>query len=282
MVVVALVAVLAVSACGKSKKKSAAAGNTLSVTITESGKTAKYAMPATIKGGLTTLRVTNNGKAPHQAQLAKIDGHTPQELFKIVAANNPKIPDWLRAEGGIGPTPPGKTDEASLNLDPGNYIVFDPPSGPGSGSGPPGYLKFTVTAGSSGSLPSTPSTVTANEVGKDKYRWDLSGAALKPGAQNVTFVSKGKTALHLLGAFRVTGHPSKAELLKGLASNGPPPKFVDPSSFTTSAVIDGGKSQTLQFALKSPGTWVLFCPISDRDGGKPHFKEGLLKQITVK
>ena len=110
----------------------------------------------------------------------------------------------------------------------------------------------------------------------------ITGAPLKPGVQNITFVSKGKTALHLVGAFRVTGHPSKAEILKGLASNGPPPKFVDPSSFTTSAVIDWGKSQTLQFALKSPGTWVLFCPISDRDGGKPHFKEGLLKQITVK
>src|SRR2546421_9373 len=117
VVVAALVAVLAVSACGKSKKKkSAAAGNTLSVTITESGKTAKYAMPATIKGGLTTLRVTNNGKAPHQAQLAKIDGHTPQELFKIVAANNPKIPDWLRAVGVIRPTPPLRGHRTGLPI----------------------------------------------------------------------------------------------------------------------------------------------------------------------
>ena len=123
--------------------------------------------------------------------------------------------------------------------------------------------------------------MTANEVGKDKYRWDLSGAALKPGVQNVTFVSKGKTALHLLGAFRVTGNPSKAQLLK-VFGPGKPPKFVDQSSFSESAVIDGGKSQTLQLALKSPGTWVLFCPISDRDGGKPHFKEGLLKTVTVK
>ena len=281
VVVAALVAVLAVSACGKSKKKSAAAGNTVSVTISESGKTAKYAMPGTIPGGLTTLRVTNKGKAPHQAQLAKINGHTPQEVFKIVAANNPKIPDWLRAEGGVGPTPPGKAGEATLNLDPGKYVVFDPPSGPGGG-GPPGYLTFTVTAGAPGSLPSTPSTVTANEVGKDKFRWDLSGDALKPGVQNVTFVSKGKTALHLLGAFRVTGNPSQSAILKALSTNGKPPKFVDQSSFTESAVIDGGKSQTTPLQLSGPGTWVLFCPISDRDGGKPHFKEGLLKTVTVK
>ena len=118
--------------------------------------------------------------------------------------------------------------------------------------------------------------------GKDKYRWDLSGSGLKPGVQNITFVSKGKTALHLIGAFRLSGPASNAQILKALKSNGKPPKFVDQSSFTESAVLDGGKSQTVQYALKSPGTWVLFCPISDREGGKPHFEEGLLKQVTVK
>jgi hypothetical protein len=27
---------------------------------------------------------------------------------------------------------------------------------------------------------------------------------------------------------------------------------------------------------------VLFCPLADRDGGKPHFEEGLLKTVDVK
>jgi hypothetical protein len=282
----ALVAALAVSACGKSKKKSTAkapGANTLSLTISEAGKTAKYGgVPATVKGGLVTVSLNNSGKAPHQAQLAMIGSHTPQEVFKIVSASgNVKVPAWLRAEGGPGPTPPGKSGTATVNLQPGKYMVFDPPEGPGGG-GPPAFSLFTVTAGSRGSLPSTPTTVTANEVGKDKYRWDISGTTLKTGLQDVTFVSKGKTALHLLGAFRVTGNPSKAEILKALKSNGKPPAFVDQSSFYTGTVLDGGKSQTQELALNKPGTWVLFCPLDDRDGGKSHFEEGLLKTVTVK
>jgi hypothetical protein len=286
VVALALVAALAVSACGKSKKKSAAkapGANTLSLTISDAGKTARYTAPTTVKGGLLTVSLTNDGKAPHQAQLAMIGSHSPQEVFKIVSASgNVKVPAWLRAEGGVGATPPGKAGTATVNLQPGKYVVFDPPNGPSGGSGPPAYSLFTVTAGAPGSLPSTPTTVTANEVGKDKFRWDLSGAPLKPGVQSVTFDSKGKTALHLLAAFRVTGNPSKAELIKALKSNGKPPAFVDQSSFYSGTVLDGGKSQVQELALTKPGNWVLFCPLNDRDGGKPHFAEGLLKTVTVK
>jgi hypothetical protein len=286
-----IVAALVLSACGSSKKKNTTsagggAANTLSVTVTESGKTAKYAVPASGKGGLTTVKLTNQGKAPHTGDLVLVEGgHTAQEALKVIAAANAsskptKVPSWLRAEGGVPSTPPGQTGSATVNLPAGKYVVMDS-AGPG-GSGPPAHTELQLTAGPTGPLPSTPSTVTANSVGKDKYRWDLSGTPLKTGIQGVTFVSKGKDAIHIIAAFRVTGNPSKAQILKGLASNGPPPKFVDQSSFYSTAVLDGGKSQTLDVALAKPGTWVLFCPITDRDGGKPHFQEGLLKTVTVK
>ena len=95
-------------------------------------------------------------------------------------------------------------------------------------------------------------------------------------------MSKGKQAIHLILAFRVTGNPSKADILKSLKTNGKPPKFVDQSSFVGTAVIDGGKSQVTPLALSKPGKYVLFCPLSDRDGGKPHFAEGLLTTVNVK
>jgi hypothetical protein len=287
VVVIALVAALTLSACGSSKKKtnssgagtSGAVAANLDVSLAETGKTAKYTVPRTVKGGLTTLTFANKGKAPHAAQLILIKGnHTAQEAIKQVASQNNKTPDWLRAEGGLGQVGPGQTGDASLVLDPGKYLVVD---AGGGGSGPPAYSPLTVTAGSPGPLPATPTTVTAAQAGKDKYRWDLSGD-LKAGKSTVTFVSKGKTALHFLGAFRLIGSPSKAEIIKGLKSNGKPPKFVDQTSFFNTAVIDGGKSQTTPLQLRNPGKWVLFCAITDRDGGKPHFEEGLLKTITVK
>jgi hypothetical protein len=279
-----VVAALALSACGSSKKKTTSAGGatsggSLTVSIAETGKTAKFTAPSSAKGGVVTLRVTNSGKVPHGAQLALIGDHTPQEVFTVLGADKPKVPDWLRAEGGLGSVPPGQTQTATLDLPAGKYVLFDPPNGPGGG-GPPAYTKLTVGAGSRGALPSTPATVTADQVGKDKYRWDVSGE-LKNGVQDVTFVSKGKDALHFLGAFRVTGNPSDADLKK-VFKQGKPPKFVDQGSDTTSAVIDGGKSQVLPLTLKAPGTWVLYCAVTDREGGKPHFEEGLLEKVQVK
>jgi hypothetical protein len=287
---VTIFAALALAACGSSSKKSNSsgagkAGGTgagLDLAIAETGKTAKYTAPKTVTGGLQTLTLANKGKKPHGAQLVRVVGnHTPQEVLKQIASQSNKTPSWLRAEGGLGPVPPGKTADATLVLEPGKYVVFDPPEGPSGPGGAPAYSQLTVAGGSGGALPNTPTTITAANPGKDKYRWDVSGQ-LTTGTQNVTFVSKGKNSFHLIGAFRVKGNPSQAEIIKGLGSNGAPPKFVDQASFSTSAVIDGGKSQTTPITFTGPGKWVLWCPLTDRDGGKEHFKEGLLKTITVK
>jgi len=81
----------------------------------------------------------------------------------------------------------------------------------------------------------------------------------------------------------VTGNPSEAEIAKGFASNGPPPKFIDQKSFTATSVLDGtNKSEVTSLSLKQPGKYVLFCPLSDRDGGKSHLEEGLLTTVNVK
>ena len=46
---------------------------------------------------------------------------------------------------------------------------------------------------------------------------------------------------------------------------------------------DSGRrhSQTTTLDLKKPGQYIFFCPLTDRDGGKPHDQEGLLTVETV-
>jgi hypothetical protein len=286
--VAVLVAALALSACGSKKKTESsgsgptgATGANLDVSITEAGKAAKYTVAKSVKGGLATLTVSNKGKGPHSAQLARIEGdHTAQDALKIIGAQSDKTPDWLRAEGGVGAVGPGQTANASVILDPGKYIVVDE-GGPES-KGPPGYSEFTVEGKTPGSLPGTPTTITAANPGKEKYRWDIKGE-LKSGTQQVTFVSKGKEALHIIAAARLNSDASKDQIVKALESEAAkPPKFIDQTSFYGTAVIDGGKTQVAPLSLRNPGRWVLFCPLPDREGGKPHFKEGLIKVVTVK
>jgi hypothetical protein len=236
-------------------------------------------VPKSAKGGLVEVTLENKGKKPHAGQLIRLTGgHTPADAIKTIGSNSNKVPAWIRGEGGPSAVPPGKTGSATVILPPGNYALVDEG---GPGSGPPAYTGLKVTAGDSGSLPSTPTTVTAASTGKDRWKWDVSGA-LKPGDNRLTFVSKGKDTLHFLGAVRLKGNPSLAQIKKALASQGKPPAFIDGSSFATTTILDDGKSEVASLALRGPGQYVLFCPLNDRDGGKSHDQEGLLKKVTVK
>jgi hypothetical protein len=273
---------LAMSACGSDDKKSSTSGGAkpaeLSVSVTEAGKGAKFTVPASTKGGLVNVTLANKGKKPHGAQLIRLTGnHTTAQALKTIGGNKPP-PSWLRAEGGPSAVPGGQTGSATVILPAGKYAVVD--TG-GPGSAPPASADFTVTAGTGGKVPSAPTTIAAAEPGHHKFKWQISGT-LKPGDNRLTFVSKGKDSLHFVGAFRVNGDPSLAKVEKGLSSNGKPPKFIDGSTFTETTVLDGGKSEVASLNLRKPGRYVLFCPLTDRDGGKPHHEEGLLTKVTVK
>lgn len=280
-----LLATGGLAACGSSSKSSGGGGGgskpaSLSYSISESGKKASFSGPSTAKGGLTTLTLKNTGKAPHGIQLVEIRGnHTVQDALKVVNAQSEKTPAWVRGQGGIGGIPPGQTAQATLNLPAGKYVVTDAASqGPGGATTP-----LTLSGGKTGTLPSTPGTITGAKAGEHKYNWQVSGQQLKSGKNDVTFKSQGADAIHLIAMFRVKGKtPSKQEVLKGLESHGKPPSFVDTSSFTQSAVLDGGRSQTTALYIRKPGTYVMFCPLSDREGGKPHFMQGMVKTVTVK
>ena len=54
-------------------------------------------------------------------------------------------------------------------------------------------------------------------------------------------------------------------------------------SFMTGQIlrVDGGKSLSAVLTFSKPGTYLLFCPLKDRDGGKPHFLEGMIKKVTI-
>jgi hypothetical protein len=277
----ALVAIVALAACGSSDKakkggSSSAGGNTLSLTIAESGGKAKFTVPKSAKGGLTTVKLANQGKQPHSAQLLLIKGnHTAQDVAKAFGPDTSDKNEWLRAMGGVGNVAPGQTASATVSLEAGHYLVADVTQ-----NGPPIIAPLNVTAGPGGALPSTGTKVTAATAGKDKYRWDISGP-LKVGPQEVTFKSEGKEAIHFIAAVQIKGNVAEKKVIKGIGQK-KPPKFIDPTSFYSTAFLDGGKSQVTRFVLSKPGRWLLFCPLTDRGEKKEHDKEGLAKVVTVK
>jgi hypothetical protein len=274
-------AIMAVMAgCGSSSESSPAK---LSVKISEEGKKGTFQAPKTSEGGLVEVELKNLGKAPHGVQFIQYtSGHSEEEVLKELGGNSKEIPSWIKLQGGVGSVPGGQTGTATVNLPEGHYVLVDAAALSGtSSSGPPATAPLELSGEASGSLPSTPAAVTAANPGKDEYKWETSG--LKTGKNEITFNSKGKKAVHMLIAVPVKGKaPPLSQIEKDLASNGPPPSYVDANEAQSTAIVDGGGSQTMTIELKKPGKYIFFCPLMDRDGGKPHFEEGLLKVQTVK
>ncbi len=267
---------VAITGCGGS---SPVKPRNLSFTITEVGKAAKFTVPATGKGGLTQVVLVNSGRAPHSAQLVLVArGHAPADAVKLLASNSNKTPTWVRLEGGVGTTPGGQTGTTIVNLPKGNYAIVDTTGL--RGGGPPAYAEMKLARGKAGKVPRYAAHITALAKGKDKYAWRILG--LKAGTNPVDFVSKGKGTIHVVTAFKLKGtaNPSLAAIKKGLQSNGPPPSYVDQTSQVDTAAVDGGKSIATSLTL-TRGEYVVFCPLSDRNGGKPHFLEGMIKKVTI-
>src|SRR5437764_728797 len=172
-----VLAALALAACGSSSKKKSSSTSstpaqqpaTLALSISESGKKASYTAPATTRGGLVNVTLRNKGKGPHSAQLVAIGNHTVAEVKKSIAGN--KTPSWAHLLGGSPSVAPGQTGAATVVLPADNYIILDF----GSQGGPPTYKTIKVTGGAAGTLPSTPTTVTAAAPAKDKYKWHVGG-----------------------------------------------------------------------------------------------------------
>jgi uncharacterized cupredoxin-like copper-binding protein len=281
--IVAVLALLVVAGCGKDDKEKSSKPATLSITTTDLGKKKfKTDAPKSVSGGAVTVNFRNSGKVPHEAQLIRLDGgHTVDEALKVVSADKPVIPDWLHAEGGVAATPPGASGSATVKLTPGSYAVVDSESD----NGPPPALfgakaTFKVTGDNGSDVKDTGVKVEAKDKGDDRFEWVASG--LKPGTQNLTFDNTSKQ-IHIMVAAPIRGKATLADVKKSLSQekpSGPPP--VDFDKVAGTSVLDGKKKETARVKLVK-GRYALICFLTDRDGkGKPHFQEGMLKEVDVK
>src|SRR3954466_8605506 len=241
----------------------------LNVSLGKSAKTFKA--PSEAESGLVTVKLANDGTGTHGVQFIRYTGdHTVADVKKQLAASSNAIPDWIKLPGGINGVPAGETSTATLNLEEGDYLMVDAAALGSPTSAQPAMSPISLSGGETGDLPDTPAQVTADSVGDDEFKWDISGLA--SGKNDVTFDSKGEDTTHIIIAAPVKGKaPSLDQIKKDLASNGPPPPYVDTSAIQSTALLDGGDAQTLTLDLKKPGQYIFFCPLTDRDGkGKPH------------
>jgi hypothetical protein len=255
----------------------------VAVHVTEKGQgDYSVAVPNEIEGGAVELTLDNSqNKAPHDAQLIRLDGgHTYAEAAPILNSDQPQeIPEWIRGYGGIGEISPGQTGTSTVKLDEGHYVLQDDAE---NGAKAPPYTEFDVKDTNGADLPETDAKVTAATTDSGdpahEYEWQTEG--LKAGVNKITFDSQGDKALHILVAAPINGNATIDQVAQELDSNGPP-RSIDFEASNSTSVIDGGKQEVTTVDLK-PGRYAFICFLPDRDEpDKPHFKEGLLKEVTI-
>lgn len=234
-----------------------------------------FAAPATIPAGLTTVRLVNQGKEMHHAQIVRLDdGHTVQELMQ---AGHGPLPAWARFVGGPNvPAPQGFT-EATMQLEAGTYalVCFIP-----SADGVPHLMKgmvkpLTVVPARQPSAPAPAPAADVRltlrdyayeitpEITAGRHVIHVENAAVQPHEVVVMRLAPGKTAQDLLAWDQ--------------ARTGPPPAL--PVGGTT--LLSTGQHNLVEIDFE-PGEYALFCFVPDAGDGKPHVAHGMVRQITVR
>ncbi len=225
--------------------------------------------PETAEPGAVEIRFSNTGKRDHSAQVIALDGHTPEETIKAGEAwgeGGGELPEWVEFAGGVGTTKGGGAGTAVVDLEPGDYAVFDIESDAADA-----FAAFTVEGDDTAELPETDERIEAAE-------YSFSAEALAAGSQSVSFENAGEEPHHLVGAPLLPGK-TEADVKEFFKTEkGAPP--IDESKAFNTAVISGGQSSVVDLRLES-GDYAFLCFIPDRAGGPPHVAKGMATVVTV-
>lgn len=270
-----------VSACGSSSKDAAAVTTTTAkpapLTIT-AGDYSYSGVPATIPAGIVSVKFVNRGTTDHEMAFVKVpDNSDPQSVFKglgKVLEGGP-FPASMLAGNGVPNIPSGTTANVQFNLTPGAYIALCTDTGI-AGSKKDGkphfargmYKAVTVTGSGGDVVPTADATITAHD-----YGFALSG--IKAGTQTVAFKNIGPEEWHFADILEfakgTTVAKAQADIVKLLASNGPPPPGITPPDEVASTQLASpGYGNTVTATFEAGRTYVVLCFVSDKTGGPPH------------
>lgn len=259
-------------ACSPAKRATPPTANIVTVTATDYA----FSAPDTISAGLTTFRMENRGREPHQAVVVGTQQKTFAEMEAALMKEGP-IPEWLSFPGGAGVVGGGDSSIATVNIAPGNYlIVCFIPSPDGTLHMAKGMVRrLLVTAAPAGAAaaaePASDVTVTLSD-----YAFALS-TPITAGTHTIRIENSGPQ-LHELSVERLLPGKTLADWQKWVAGGqrGTPPAeavggFAGP---------DKGKVGWVTLTFR-PGNYLLSCYVPDAKDGKPHVAHGMVQQITV-
>tara|TARA_B100000315_G_scaffold212017_1_gene209144 strand:+ start:2449 stop:3285 length:837 start_codon:yes stop_codon:yes gene_type:complete len=236
-----------------------------------------YTGPSSIPAGMTRMSLTNEGQELHHQQLIKLPEGTSSEDLMAAFAQGPGAPPppGIESAGGVSVLAPGGSGTATLNLQPGNYVMicFVP-----NGEGVPHFalgmatpLTVTEATGPLAAEPDSDLTVDMFDFGfklsepitAGTHTIEVTNSGPQDHEAFLVQLAPGATALDFMAAFAP-------------GAEGPPPGL--PLGGFQSIANGGGGFFTANYA---PGNYALVCFVEDVATGAPHAVLGMIEEFTV-
>jgi len=232
--------------------------------------------PDQIPAGWISVKLINQGEDLHQLQFIKLpDGKTAKDFTAEIIANHRRLPPWVQRRGGPNSIIPGQQAEATVHLEPGEYVVI---CGIPDRHGVPhvalGMLKaLRVTPAHSQNMSPPHADVTITEL---DFSYEIS-QSFKAGKKTVRVMNKGSQA-HEVVVVQLARRATVNGFLDDFQPGVPTSASGKPVGGMVGLEPGGDGFFTLDFV---PGQYGLICFLPDLIHGAPHFTRGMLVDVTV-
>jgi len=237
--------------------------------------------PAQLEEGLVRISAENHGAVNHEFTLTGIGDAGAVDMledFEGTGLSGEPYPPYVD-QAAVPPfvsVGPGKSDEATMTLSEGHYVLWCTITDVAEGDRSRPHFRLgmireieVVPSDRGLELPPADGTITARD-----YSFDVD---LGAGDRTVNFVNEGPDQIHLatieVYPEGVTEQEAREAFEAGLAP-GPPPKGTpSPSGVGFGGIFSAGLGAQIELgavAFLSGRTYVFQCWVPDRAGGESH------------
>ena len=257
--------------------------------VTVHAKEFAFEMPKSLPAGQTSFRLINDGKELHHLTFIRLGaGKTAADFAEAVKAGPP--PKWATMVGGPNAAVPGRSVEATLTLEPGNYLVacFIPSPGEEVPHAMKGMIQpLTVTAPGVAQAGASKAAAPQADAAPDP-KPDVHLELKEYGFAFSKPITAGKHTIHVMNQGAQDHEVVLVRLAPGkhaadftdwamTGMKGPPP--AEPMDGM--AAMATGRTAIFSGDF-TPGMYAAVCFVNDETDHKPHTAHGMSVEFEVK
>lgn len=234
-----------------------------------------YEAPDTLSSGWVTIRMMNHGPEPHHGQLLRLhDGVTFQAFSQTLQQEGEAALRLTTLVGGPGAIDAHRTDEVTLDLKPGTYVIACFISSPDGvmhlAKGMIKPIEVTTTDPSAAGPPASQGRFTMRDfsfemperLAAGRASYEVANAGPQPHELVVVKLGDGKSVADVMTWYRTPSGPPPFEAVGGI--NG----------------LSAGQAGFMTLDLQ-PGAYAAVCLVPDPASGQAHLHLGMVKAFAV-